>query len=124
VDWPARPARIVVPFMPDGSTDILARAIAQKLQEALGQPFVVVNNPGAGGSIGATEVARADTRRRRRHPQRRDQQGPGDACAEVTPRQRGCAGSARGARCLRRDDRRRDRALEAGDRAGAHASRM
>jgi tripartite-type tricarboxylate transporter receptor subunit TctC len=58
-DWPVRPVRLVVPFPPGGSTDILGRSIAQKLQEALGQPFVVENKPGAGGSIGATEVARA-----------------------------------------------------------------
>jgi tripartite-type tricarboxylate transporter receptor subunit TctC len=58
-DWPVRPVRLVVPFPPGGSTDILGRSIAQKLQEALGQPFIVENKPGAGGSIGATEVARA-----------------------------------------------------------------
>ena len=57
--WPTRPVRIIVPFTPGGSTDILARAIAQKLQEVWGQPFIVENRPGAGGSIGATEVARA-----------------------------------------------------------------
>jgi len=57
--WPERPVRIVVPFTPGGSTDILARAIGERLQSALGQPFVIENKPGAGGSIGATEVARA-----------------------------------------------------------------
>ena len=57
--WPVRPGRIIVPSTPGGSTDILARTIAQKLQETLGQPFVVENKAGAGGSIGATEVARA-----------------------------------------------------------------
>jgi tripartite-type tricarboxylate transporter receptor subunit TctC len=57
--WPTKPVRLIVPFPPGGSTDILGRSIAQKLQEALGQPFVVENKGGAGGSIGATEVARA-----------------------------------------------------------------
>jgi len=58
-DWtPTKPVRIVVPI--NGSTnDSLARIIAPKLQEALGQPFVVDNKPGAGGNIGAAEVARS-----------------------------------------------------------------
>jgi tripartite-type tricarboxylate transporter receptor subunit TctC len=57
--WPSRPIRLLVPFPPAGSTDILAREIGLKLQEALGQTVVVDNKPGAGGSIGSTEAARA-----------------------------------------------------------------
>jgi len=57
--WPSRPVRVIVPFTPGGSTDILAREIALRLQEALGQPFIIENKGGAGGSIGATEAARA-----------------------------------------------------------------
>lgn len=58
-DWkPNRPVRIIVPIV--GSTnDVLARLVAPKLQEAFGQPFVVENKGGAGGNIGAAEVARA-----------------------------------------------------------------
>jgi tripartite-type tricarboxylate transporter receptor subunit TctC len=58
-DWaPTRPVRIIVPIV--GSTnDVLARLIAPKLQEALGQPFVVENRPGAGGNIGADQVAKS-----------------------------------------------------------------
>lgn len=58
-DWvPTKPVRIVVPIV--GSTnDVLARLLAPHLQEALGQPFVVDNRPGAGGNIGAGEVARS-----------------------------------------------------------------
>ncbi|MBC7436361.1 MAG: tripartite tricarboxylate transporter substrate binding protein [Bdellovibrionales bacterium] len=57
--WPAHAIRLVVPFTPGGSTDILARAIGQKLSEAWGQPVVIDNVPGAGGSIGADRVAKA-----------------------------------------------------------------
>ncbi|MCX7933315.1 MAG: tripartite tricarboxylate transporter substrate binding protein [Rhodovarius sp.] len=57
--WPERPVRIIVPFTPGGTTDILARAMAAELQEALGQPFVVENRPGAGGTLGTEQAARA-----------------------------------------------------------------
>ncbi|MES2412672.1 MAG: tripartite tricarboxylate transporter substrate binding protein [Pseudomonadota bacterium] len=57
--YPSRPIHIVVPFTPGGSTDILARSIAQELTKAWGQPVIVDNIPGAGGSVGADKVAKA-----------------------------------------------------------------
>jgi tripartite-type tricarboxylate transporter receptor subunit TctC len=58
-NWPNKPIRYIVPFAPGGTTDILARTIGEKLGAALGQPIVVENKPGQGGSLGAAELARA-----------------------------------------------------------------
>ena len=57
--WPSRPVRIVVPFPPGGTTDILARAVAPELGKAFGQPFVIENRGGAGGNVGAEIVAKS-----------------------------------------------------------------
>jgi tripartite-type tricarboxylate transporter receptor subunit TctC len=58
-DYPARPVRIIVPFSPGGPADIYARFIGQRLQDALGQSFVVDNRPGAGSIIGTDAVAKS-----------------------------------------------------------------
>ena len=58
--YPSRPVRIVVAYPPGGAVDTIARKIAQKLSEQMGQQFVVENKPGASGTIGAREVARAE----------------------------------------------------------------
>jgi tripartite-type tricarboxylate transporter receptor subunit TctC len=57
--YPAKTVRVVVPFAAGGGTDSIARLVAQKLQESLGQSFVIDNRPGAGGTIGSEIVARA-----------------------------------------------------------------
>jgi tripartite-type tricarboxylate transporter receptor subunit TctC len=58
-DYPNRPVTIVVPYGPGGLSDAMGRLAASRLQEALGQPFVVDNRPGAAGTIGANRVARS-----------------------------------------------------------------
>src|SRR5258706_633595 len=58
-DYPARPVRMVVPFSPGGSTDVLARIVGQKLTERSGQPVIIENRAGAGGNIGADQVAKS-----------------------------------------------------------------
>jgi tripartite-type tricarboxylate transporter receptor subunit TctC len=57
--WPNKPVKIVVPFTPGGTTDILARAIAPDLSKAFGQQFVIENKGGAGGNLGAEQVAKS-----------------------------------------------------------------
>ena len=57
--WPAKPIRLMVPFPPGGSTDIVARIVAQKLAERLGQSIVIENRGGAGGTLGTAVVAKA-----------------------------------------------------------------
>lgn len=58
--WPSKPVRVIVPFTPGSGTDIMGRIVAEKLTASLGQTFVVENRPGAGGTIGVGQVARAD----------------------------------------------------------------
>ncbi|MBT9463645.1 tripartite tricarboxylate transporter substrate binding protein [Hydrogenophaga sp.] len=57
--WPTRPISLIVPFAAGGTTDVLARALADKLSQSLGQPVVVESKPGAGATIGADFVAKA-----------------------------------------------------------------
>jgi tripartite-type tricarboxylate transporter receptor subunit TctC len=57
--YPARPVRVIVGFAPGSATDILARVMAERFTRTMGQPFVVENKPGAGGSVGAEQVKNA-----------------------------------------------------------------
>ncbi len=58
--WPARPIRLVIPFTPAGTTDLVGRLAAERLSARLGQQVVVENRPGAGGNVGGEAVARAE----------------------------------------------------------------
>src|SRR5215831_15993962 len=58
--WPTKRVQVIVPFTAGSATDIMARTVTQRLAEQLGQPFVVENRPGAGGTIGVAAVAKAD----------------------------------------------------------------
>jgi len=58
--WPTKRVQVIVPFTPGSATDIMARTGTQRLSEQLGQPFVVENRPGAGGTLGVGAVAKAD----------------------------------------------------------------
>jgi tripartite-type tricarboxylate transporter receptor subunit TctC len=58
--WPDQPIHIVVPFTPGSATDVVARIVAVEMAKGLGQPVIVDNRPGAGGTIGAGQVARAE----------------------------------------------------------------
>lgn len=58
--WPERPIRFIVPFTAGSGTDIVARTLAEPMSRALGQPIVVENRPGAGGTLGAAQVAKSN----------------------------------------------------------------
>lgn len=59
-NWPSKPIRLVVPFAPGGSSSIVARAVGAEMEKGLGQPIVIDNRPGGGGSVAMQEVARAE----------------------------------------------------------------
>lgn len=57
--WPAQPIRLIVPFAPGGTTDLMARLVSTPLQERLGQPIIIENRPGAGATLGSLMAAQA-----------------------------------------------------------------
>src|SRR5580704_16707446 len=59
-DWPATPVKIIVPFGPGATPDLVARLVADYLQDKLGQTFIVENKPGASGNLGTDVVAKAE----------------------------------------------------------------
>ncbi|WP_296576842.1 tripartite tricarboxylate transporter substrate binding protein [Phreatobacter sp.] len=59
-DWPSRTVRLVVPYPPGGNVDVAARILGERLQQELGQPFIIENRAGAGGLIGSEAVAKAE----------------------------------------------------------------
>src|SRR6266850_4762837 len=59
-EWPERPVKLIVPFGPGSTPDVVMRLIADHLQQKLGQPFVIENKPGASGNIGTDAVAKAE----------------------------------------------------------------
>src|ERR1043165_3983228 len=58
-EYPVRPVTLIVAFTPGGPSDVLARIVGKKLEQLLGQPFVIENRPGAGGNVAAELAARA-----------------------------------------------------------------
>ena len=110
-DYPTRTVTILVPFAPGGGTDLLARAVAQKLEQRLGKPFVIENRPGAG----TVDRRRRDRqgRARRLHADAGDQRHHGD---ELRPSSKACPTAGQGSGAGRAGRR---RAVRAGGQSGS-----
>ena len=68
--YPSKPIRVIVPFTAGSATDIIARAVGEGMRKELGQPIIVENKPGAGGTLGASQVATAQPDGYMSHPGR------------------------------------------------------